>query len=111
MVYFILLSLGIIKPFSVSLFTAMIGDLATAVPLTPGALGQFDAVLMGLLTLFGISTADAGLTVLLLRVVQLWTFIPVSGLVTYIFGFARALNLGQIESTAPDQPTLSPAES
>jgi hypothetical protein len=111
MVYFILLSLGIIEPFSVSLFSAMISDLATAIPLTPGALGQFDAVLISLLTLFGLSTADASLTVLLLRFVQLWTFIPVSGLVTYIFGFARALDLGQPDAAATEQPALSPAES
>lgn len=101
MVYFILLSLGLVQPFSVSLFGAMVGALATAVPLTPGALGQFDAVLMGLLALFDISTADAGLTVLLLRLVQLWTFIPVAGAITYIFGFARALNLGKMEEELP----------
>jgi len=112
MVYFILISLGIVEPFSVSLFAAMVSDLVTAIPLTPGALGQFDAALISLLALFGISTADAGLTVLLLRLVQLWTFIPVSGLITYIFGFSRVLQLGQSE-TLPDQiemsrPTASP---
>jgi uncharacterized protein (TIRG00374 family) len=106
MVYFILISLGIVAPFSVSLFAAMISDLVTAIPLTPGALGQFDAALIGLLALFGISTANAGLTVLLLRLVQLWTFIPVSGLVTYIFGFSRVLHLGQAE-TRPDHLELS----
>lgn len=111
MVYFILLSLGLIEPFSVSLFSAMISDLSTAIPLTPGALGQFDAVLISLLTLFGISAADASLTVLLLRFVQLWTFIPVAGFITYIFGFARALDLGQSEPITTEQPALSPAES
>ncbi len=112
MVYFILLSLGITQPFSVSLFSAMISVLVTAVPLTPGALGQFDAVLISLLALFGVSAADASLTVLLLRFVQLWTFIPVAGLVTYVFGFARALNLGQPEAEAvADAAALSPAES
>lgn len=111
MVYFILLSLGIFQPFSVSLFGAMVGALATAVPLTPGALGQFDAVLMGLLALFDISTADASLTVLLLRLVQLWTFIPVAGAITYIFGFARALNLGKMEEEQPaSQPALGLSE-
>ncbi|RMF02628.1 MAG: TIGR00374 family protein, partial [Chloroflexi bacterium] len=111
MVYFILLSLGILEPFSVSLFGSMVGALATAVPLTPGALGQFDAVLIGLLALFGISTADAGLTVLLLRLVQLWTFIPVAGLVTYLFGFSRALNLGHIDTAARQpEPALQPGE-
>ncbi len=108
MLYFILISLGILQPFSVSLFSSMGGALATAIPLTPGALGQFDAVVISLLALFGISTADASFTILLLRLVQLWTFIPVSGIITYIFGFSRALNLGQIQAeTAGSQPALS----
>ncbi len=111
MVYFILLSLGLWQPFSVSLFGSMVGALATAVPLTPGALGQFDAVLISLLTLFGLSTGDSSLTVLLLRLVQLWTFIPVAGLITYVFGFARALNLkpGDLPAGAT-QPALGLSE-
>jgi len=105
-VYFILISLGIVEPFSVSLFAAMVSDLVTAIPLTPGALGQFDAALISLLAMFGISTADAGLTVLLLRLVQLWTFIPISGLITYIFGFSRVLHLGQTDAL-PEQLEMS----
>lgn len=107
MIYFILLSLGLAAPFSVSLFTAMVSDLVTAVPLTPGALGQFDAALISLLSLFGLSTTDSSLTTLLLRLIQLWTFIPISGLVTYIFGFSRVLKIGQSEAAAPGQPALS----
>ena len=102
MVYFILISLGLVSPFSVSLFTAMISDLVTAVPLTPGALGQFDAALISLLTLFGLNPADSSLTTLLLRLVQLWTFIPISGLVVYIFGFSRVLNLDNMR-LSPNQ--------
>jgi uncharacterized protein (TIRG00374 family) len=117
MVYFILLSLGIVQPFSMSLFAAMVSDLVTAVPITPGSLGQFDATLISLLTLFGIPTANASLTVLLLRLVQLWTFIPVSGAVTYIFGFARALDIGGPTGETADGETeahdlsTNPAES
>jgi hypothetical protein len=113
-IYFILISLGLAEPFSVSLFSAMMGALATAVPLTPGALGQYDAALISLLGLFNVSAANGSLTVLLLRLVQLWTFIPVAGLITYIFGFARALNLNpaEIESQpAGALPASRPAES
>lgn len=110
-VYFILVSLNIFEPFSVSLFASMVSALATAVPLTPGALGQFDAVLIGLLTLFNITAADASLAVLLLRFVQLWTFIPVAGLITYLFGFSRALNLGKMDAELPaGQPALGLSE-
>lgn len=108
MVYFVLVSLDIITPFSISLFTSMIGALSTAIPLTPGALGQFDATVISLLSLFGLSTTDSSLAILLLRFVQLWTFILVSGLVTYIFGFSRALSLG----SSPENPTgAAPATS
>jgi uncharacterized protein (TIRG00374 family) len=115
MLHLILGSLGLSQPFSVSLFTSMVSALVTAVPLTPGGLGQYDAAIIGLLSLFGVSTAVGGLAVLLLRAVQLWTFIPVSGLTTYIFGFSRALNLGQtpVEGDATAAPALAstPAES
>jgi uncharacterized protein (TIRG00374 family) len=109
--YFILLSLGIVEPFNLSLFTAMVSALVTAVPLTPGALGQYDATLISLLALFGISVANASLVVLLLRLVQLWTFIPISGIITYIFGFSRVLNLGPGRTETPvvaDNQRLSP---
>jgi len=111
--YLILTSLGLLQPFGVGLFTSMVGALVTAVPLTPGAIGQYDAALVSLLALFRLSTADSGLAVLLLRFVQLWTFIPVAGLVTYIFGFSRALNLksANAETVAPALTAVEPAES
>jgi hypothetical protein len=115
MLHFILVSLGLAQPFSVSVFTSMVSALVTAVPLTPGGLGQYDAAIIGLLALFGLSTATGGLTVLLLRAVQLWTFLPVSGLITYIFGFSRALNLSQQPQVDADGPVpalnSTPAES
>ena len=109
MVYFALVSIGVFIPPSATLFTAMISDLATAVPITPGALGQFDATMIALLSLFGVSTANATLATLLVRIAQLWTFIPVSGLVTYIFGFSRVLNLNSAELARP--ATAAPASS
>ncbi len=111
--YLIMTSLGLMQPFGVGLFTSMVGALVTAVPLTPGAIGQYDAALVSLLALFRISTADSSLAVLLLRFVQLWTFIPVAGLVTYIFGFSRALNLKSAEanSVTPHVAIADSAES
>jgi hypothetical protein len=92
-VHLVLFSLGHSVSFSVSLFSAMVGVLATIVPLMPGALGQFEAAVISLLTLLGISTADSSLAALLVRFISLWSFIPVSGLITYFFGFSRALSL------------------
>lgn len=101
-VHFVLFSLGISIGFSTSLFSAMVGVLATIVPLMPGALGQFEAAIISLLTLLGVSTADSSLTALLVRFISLWSFIPVSGLITYIFGFSRALNLNN-KTLQPDE--------
>jgi uncharacterized protein (TIRG00374 family) len=116
--YLTLVSLGIVAPFSVSLFSSMVGTLATIAPLTPGALGQFEAALIGSLALFDISPGQSSLAALLLRTVSLWTFIPVTALVTYIFGFSRILNLGKKDLAEVDKnpvssapPTPTPAES
>lgn len=112
MVYFALVSIGIFVAPSATLFTAMISDLATAVPITPGALGQFDATMIAMLSLFGVSIANATLATLLVRIAQLWTFIPVSGLVTYIFGFSRVLNISSTDlPPATTKPASSTAES
>lgn len=92
-VHLVLFSLNLHVPFSVSLVSSMVGVLATIVPLMPGALGQFEAGVISVLTLLSVSTADSSLTALLVRFISLWSFIPVSGLITYIFGFSRALSL------------------
>jgi uncharacterized protein (TIRG00374 family) len=116
--YLTLLSLGIVAPFSVSLFSSMVGTLATIAPITPGALGQFEAALIGSLALFDISPSQSSLAALLLRTVSLWTFIPVTALVTYIFGFSRILKLGKKDlarleenPVSPTSPRPTPAES
>ncbi|MEW5957554.1 MAG: lysylphosphatidylglycerol synthase transmembrane domain-containing protein [Chloroflexota bacterium] len=112
--YLTLISLGIVAPFSVSVFSSMVGTLATIAPLTPGALGQFEAALIGSLALFDISPGQSSLAALLLRTVSLWTFIPVTALVTYIFGFNRILNLSRKDLVEADNRLAaapSPAES
>lgn len=92
-VHTVLLSLGINAAIKVSLVGSMVGVLATIAPIMPGALGQYEAGLIALLTLLGVPTAEASLAALVVRFISLWTFIPVSGLITYIFGFSRALSL------------------
>lgn len=108
-VYTVLRSVGVSVPFSVSLSSSMVGVLATIVPLMPGALGQFEAAVIGLLTLLGVSTADSSLTALLVRFISLWSFIPVSGLITYLFGFSRALSLTGRNTPEADVVPVQPA--
>ncbi|HXW00791.1 MAG TPA: lysylphosphatidylglycerol synthase transmembrane domain-containing protein [Anaerolineae bacterium] len=106
-VHFVLLSLNITVPFSVSLASSMLGVLATIVPLMPGALGQYEAGMIGLLTLAGVPPAESTLAALLVRFISLWSFIPISGFITYIFGFSRALSLKGVN---PDEkPSVAPS--
>ncbi len=92
-VHTVLLGLGLNVAVKVSLVGSMVGVLATIAPIMPGALGQYEAGLIALLTLLGVPTAEASLAALVVRFISLWSFIPVSGLITYIFGFSRALSL------------------
>jgi uncharacterized protein (TIRG00374 family) len=86
-----MLGLGTHLPLRVVAFTAMGADLAVTVPITPGAIGQFEAAFVALLALFTVPAAQASLAVLLNRFISFWTFILFSGLVTYLAGFSRVL--------------------
>lgn len=89
--YLLLHGLGIPLPLPVAAFTALAADLAVTLPVTPGAVGQFEAAFVGLLALFAVPASEAGLAVLLNRFISFWTFILFSGLVTYLAGFGRIL--------------------
>ena len=99
---FVFLSIGAKVPFSISAFTSMIVDLAAAVPIIPGALGQVEGTAIGVLSLFQTPTGQSSLMVLLNRFISFWTFILVSGAVTYLFGFSQALNPDSLKAEASD---------
>jgi len=92
LMYFIILSFGETITLSIAAFTSMIVDLAAAVPIIPGAIGQFEGAGLAILSLFEISPQRSSPIILLNRFISFWTFIIVSGLITYLFGFAQALN-------------------
>ena len=89
--YLLLRGLGSPLSLPVAAFTAMAADLAVTVPVTPGAVGQFEAAFVGLLALFAVPAAQASLAVLLNRFISFWTFIVFSGLVTYVSGLSRVV--------------------
>jgi uncharacterized protein (TIRG00374 family) len=94
--YFVFLSIGATAPLSVSAFTSMTVDLAAAVPIIPGALGQVEGTALGVLSIFDIGTQQSSLMILLNRFVSFWSFILVSGAITYFFGFSQALQPEQL---------------
>jgi uncharacterized protein (TIRG00374 family) len=107
-IFFGLLSIGAAASLSVSMFAGMVADLAVAVPLTPAGLGQFDLVLIWLLTQFNVTTAQASLTILLVRFVNLWLFLPIGAIVTFLFGFSSMLNLtGKETHEAEEEPSVT----
>ncbi|MEM7347156.1 MAG: lysylphosphatidylglycerol synthase transmembrane domain-containing protein [Chloroflexota bacterium] len=113
-IYSILKSLEVSTTISESTFMAMTSDLTAAVPITPGALGQYDAALVAIAALFGIATSQASLLALILRFTNFWTFLLVSGVTTYVFGFSRALTFQANEAeetpqtlTIPSNPTTT----
>jgi uncharacterized protein (TIRG00374 family) len=108
-IYFGLLSIGAAVSLSVSMFAGMVADLAVAVPLTPAGLGQFDLVLIWLLTQFNITAAQASLTILLVRFVNLWIFLPIGAIVTFAFGFSSMLNVTGKETQEESTEETSPA--
>lgn len=91
LMYFVILSLGIIIPVSIAAFTGMTVDLAAAVPIIPGALGQVEGTALGVLSLFQIHPDQSSLIILLNRFISYWTFLIVSGAVTYFFGFSQGI--------------------
>jgi len=104
--YLLLHGLGSPLPLAVAAFTALAADLAVTVPITPGAVGQFEAAFVGLLALFAVPASQASLAVLLNRFISFWTFILFSGLVTYLAGFGRIFPGGddwQSRITAPPE--------
>jgi hypothetical protein len=96
LMYFVFLSIGATAPLSVSAFTSMTVDLAAAVPIIPGALGQVEGTALGVLSIFDIGTQQSSLMILLNRFVSFWSFILVSGAITYFFGFSQALQPEQL---------------
>ncbi len=97
--YFSLWAIGVSLDLPAAMFVSMVADLAIAIPITPGGLGQFEAALIALLTIFGVSTSEGALTALLIRFAIFWTWIPISGLITYAFGFARLMDWRNVAKT------------
>jgi uncharacterized protein (TIRG00374 family) len=93
LMYFIFRSIGPPVALSIVAFTAMMVDLAAAVPIIPGAVGQFEGAAIGLLSLFALPVDQSSLMVLLNRFISFWTFIVVSGIITAGFGFTQLLNI------------------
>lgn len=77
-------------------FVALTVDLSAAVPITPGGVGQIEAVYVGLLALISVPSSNGPAAVLVTRTITYWSFLIISG--------AATLLSGTIFFTSPAQP-------
>lgn len=89
--YLVLLSLDYALPLPWVAFISFTVNLAATVPITPGAVGQIDAVQYSLFALIGVARDISGVTILISRFICFWSFLLVSGLFTYGSGLARLI--------------------
>ncbi|MCL4863187.1 MAG: flippase-like domain-containing protein [Caldilineaceae bacterium] len=93
-------------PFGAAAFVALTVDVTAAVPLTPGGVGQIEAVNAALLATFGLAPAHIAVAVLVTRAVSYWGFLFFAGAVTFGAGFGQLLAKPGAEG---DEATLSEA--
>lgn len=89
LMHFAFLCIDIQIPITLSTLASLGADLAVAIPLMPGAMGQFEGAALLIFSLFDLPTQAGSLALLLNRFVSFWTFLIFSGLITYLFGFAQ----------------------
>ena len=87
--YLVLLSLNYPLPLPWVAFVSFTVNLVATIPITPGAVGQIDLVQYSLFSLIGVAREFSGATILISRFIGYWSFLLVSGLVTYGSGLTR----------------------
>jgi uncharacterized protein (TIRG00374 family) len=91
--YLVLLGLGYTMPLPWMAFISFTVNLVAIIPITPGAVGQIDAVQFSLFSLIGVPREFGGVTILVSRFICYWSFLLVSGLVTYGSGLFRLVRM------------------
>lgn len=105
-------SLGVLLPFSGAAFVALTVDVFAAVPLTPGGIGQVESAYAALLTLLPFQLNSIPAVILVTRAISYWSFLLVSGFITFAAGFGRLLNAektGSLPASTPEYPTAAKA--
>lgn len=91
LLWLVVWSLGSQLPFSATAFVALTVDVFAAVPLTPGGIGQVETVYAALLSLLALTGLNIPAVVLLTRAISYWSFLLLSGLVTFAAGIGQLL--------------------
>jgi len=91
--YLVLMALDYPLPWPWVAFVSFTVNLVATIPITPGAVGQIDAVQFSLFSLIGLARAFRGVTILTSRLICYWSLLLVSGLVTYGTGLTRLVRM------------------
>ena len=68
------------------LLAFVVASTLAMIPLTPGGLGFVEAGLTGMLTIAGLTPAEAVLSTLLYRLFSYWLPLPAGAIASYLFG-------------------------
>ena len=90
--WLVIAGLGVRLPFSSAGFVALTVDIFAAVPLTPGGMGQVEAIYAALLTLLAAAPFSISAAILVTRAITYWSFLLFTGLVTFAAGFGSMLS-------------------
>lgn len=102
----VLKAMGIAAPLSSITFVALTVDIFAAVPLTPGGIGQIEAVNVALLALLPLPAFNLAAAVLLNRAISYWSFLLFSGVITFVAGIGQMMVGGRKPEGASDESTL-----
>ena len=95
LLWLVVLSLGQAFTLGEASFVALSVDIFAAVPLTPGGMGQIETAYAALLALIAHPGLQIPAVVLATRLISYWSFLILSGLVTLLAGFGRAITLSR----------------
>ena len=100
----VLKAMGVDAPLASITFVALTVDIFAAIPLTPGGIGQIEAVNMALLALLPLPAFNLSAAVLLNRAISYWSFLLFSGIVTFAAGIGQMMMGGKAgKSTTTDE--------
>ena len=87
----VLAAMGVAAPLPAITFVALTVDIFAAIPLTPGGIGQIEGVNVALLALLPLPAFNVAAAVLLNRAISYWSFLLVSGIVTFAAGIGQMM--------------------
>jgi uncharacterized protein (TIRG00374 family) len=108
LMWLVVRSLGELLAFNVAAFVALTVDVFATVPLTPGGVGQIEAVNAALLALLQLPEARVAAAVLVNRAISYWTFLIFSGAVMVLAGLRPALDPTNDEAALEVNPGGTP---